>query len=345
MKIQIEKYRQKKRHREVIVGVQYSPTGRFLASADQSGEIIVWPGGHLRGARRVCSPYSLLTGIWFSEDEEFLMAGHQGGCLLVYALPEFELAAEIVLKTDHTNGPKVQKGASGPLLNRVLLAVWPSNALNLYAILEFNDFFTIRREDFQITNHIHLSGPLIECTAGSPHGRLLFLGDELGYISRLWLPEMKLENFARHCEEVQASDLTPEAAKTEDTPGIAALALSRNGKLIVSTSREGGVQIWHAQAERKEDSSWREFRPLVVRAPLQTGWIRGVCFLPNSTYLVLGGDKGTVEVWNFKSGKATEMLKCPSGVRCLDASRDGSQLAVGCEDGSIFLIPWAQSII
>lgn len=339
MAIRIEKYRQKKAHKDTIVGLRYSPTGRFLVSADQSGEIIVWPEGQPNGAKHVRSPYEPLTGVWFSEGEEWLLAGHQGGHLLVYSLPKLKLEAEVQLKPGRPEG-YILPGTSRPVLDWVVLAICPSIDSNLYAILEFRDFFTIRREGFQVTSHVHLSGPLIEYTAGSPNGRFVFFGDELGYIYRFRLPEMKLEIFAEHHERVPAFDLAMRPTTMDASTGIAALALSRDGKLIASTSRTGGVQIWQTEAERREGSALRELRPFAALESVRTVWIRGVSFLSNSAALAFGTDDGSVEVWDYSSGQVTYIAKCPASVRGLDASPDGSQLTIGCEDGSVFLIPW-----
>ena len=338
MSIQIEKYRQKRAHKDIIVGLRYSPTGRFLVSADRSGEIIVWPQGDPRGAQLVCSPYAPLTGVWFSEDEKWLLAGYQGGHLLVYGFPKIKLEAEVRLKPDRPEG-YILSGTSRPVLNWVVLAVCPSNDSNIYAVLEFRDFFTIQRETLQVTNYVHRPGPLLECTAAPLNGRFVFFGDDLGYIYRLQLPGMKLEPYAEHHEQVPAFDLAMRPTTKDAPTGIAGLALSCDGKLLASTSRTGGVQIWQTEVS----CSTFQLQPFAAREPVRTDWLRGVCFLPNSTTLALGADEGTVEVWDYQSKQGTHVAKCPASVRSLDVSPNGSQLAIGCEDGSIFLIPWNES--
>lgn len=343
MTIQLEKYRQKKAHKNTIVSLRYSPTGRFLVSADQSGEIIIWPGGRPHGAKRIRSPYEVLTGVWFSEDEEQLLVGHEGGHLLVYSLPKPKLEAKVQLEPGRPEG-YILSGTSRPILNWVVLAICPSIDSNLYAILEFRDFFTIRRQDLQVTNHVHSPGSLIEYTVGSPNGRFVFFADDMGYIYRFQLPEMKLEIFAEHHERVPGfSFARRQPTMVDASTGIAALALSSDGKLVASTSRTGGVQIWQTEAERKEGAALREFRPFATREPVRAVWIRGASFLPTSTKLALGTDDGTLEIWNYSSGQISYIAKCPASVRSLDASPDGSQLTVGCEDGSVFLIPWGES--
>lgn len=342
MTIQIEKYRQKRVHKDTIVGLRYSPTGRFLVSADRSGEIIVWPQGDPRGAQRVCSPYAPLTGVWFSEDEGWLLAGHQGGHLLVYGLPKIKLEAEVQLKPDRPEG-YILSGTSRPVLDWVVLAICPSSDSNIYAVLEFRDFFMIRREVLQVTNYVHVPGSLVEYAAATLNGRFVFFGDDLGYIYRFQLPEMRIETYAEHHERVPAVDLAMRPTTQDASTGIAGLALSCDGKLLASTSRTGGVQIWQTEVKRQKDSELREFQPFAAREPVRTDWLRGVCFLPNSTTLALGADEGTVEVWDYQSEHVIHLAKCPASVSSLDALPNGSQLAIGCEDGSVFLIPLNES--
>lgn len=335
---EIEKYRQKKAHKDTIVTVQYSPTGMYLVSADRSGDIIISPEGNPRHAQRISSPYQPLTGVWFCEDEEWLFIGHQDGYLLVYSLPKNKMEAEIQLKPDRPKGYTLS-GTSRSVLNWVVLAVCPSGDVNIYAVLEFRDFYTIRHDGFQVANYIHLPGPLVEYTVASPNGQLVFFGDELGYIYRFQLPEMRLQIFAEHHEVVQAVDLDLRTTTKDASTGITALTLSCDGNFLASASREGGVQIWQTEVKRKEDSNLREFQPFAARKP-ETGWLRGISFLPNSTALAIGADDGTVKVWDYQTKQDIYTTKCPAGVRSLDTSPDGSQLLIGCEDGSVFLVPW-----
>jgi WD40 repeat protein len=43
-----------------------------------------------------------------------------------------------------------------------------------------------------------------------------------------------------------------------------------------------------------------EFQPIFAKEPVRDFWIRGVCFIPNSTNLVLGSDDGTLEILNYQ---------------------------------------------
>ena len=338
MSIQIDNFIQKIAHKDIIVKLKYSPSGKFLISADRSGEIIIRLRGESKDVKLIRTSYSPLTGIWFSEDEKWLISGYQGGNTLIYNFPEMNLEAEIKLKTDYPEG-YILSGTSRPTLNWVVLVVCPSNDLNFYAVLEFRDFFTIRREDFKVTKYNHIPGNLIEYTVSSLDGQFIFFGDDLGYIHKFWIPEMRFDVYAKHQEKVKAFDLSMRPTTMYTSTGIAALALSNDNKFLASTSRSGGVQLWDTDINIKKDLPLMEFQPVVAKEPVRDFWIRGVCFIPNSSNLVLGSDDGTLEIWDYQLKQSKYIGKCPTGVRNLDISPDSLQIAIGCEDGGIFLIP------
>lgn len=339
MTINLEKHRKRNAHTDTIASVRYSPSGRFLATADKGGKIVLWQRGRLRAAKSVCSPYSPLTGVWFSEDEHRLLAGHENGHIIVYALPDMKNIGHVQLKTNRSASMNVLAGTT-PVLDWVLLVISPANDPNFYAVLEFCDFFTIRREDLHVMNHTHLSRAPFYCAAGSLNGRFFFLGDEHGYIMRSHVPEMKLELFGEHCEQVSAFDRGGQPTTMRAMTGISGLALSSDQQTLVSTSRSGGAQIWEAQASIQESFPSRSIDPLVTIEPLQNGWMRGVCFLSSIGAIMLGTDDGQITIWEYKGENSTLWAQCSEGVRSIDASPDGTQVAIGCEDGCLFLVPW-----
>ena len=338
MNIQIENYLQKISHKDTIVSIKYSPSGKFLVSADLSGEIIVWLNSEKQDTKHVKAPYTPLTGVWFSEDEKWLISGHQGGRIFIYSFPDINLIADTKFKTDYPEG-YILSGTSRPTLNWIVLIVCPSDDLNFYAVLEFRDFFTIKREDMRVLKYSHISGSLIEYTTASPDGQFIFFGDHLGYIYQFYIPEMKFCVFAKHHEKVKAFDLSMRETTMDTSTGIAGLTLSHDSKLLASTSRSGGVQIWQKGIKRKEDISLQEVQPFVKREPNRDLWIRGICFIPDSNKLVLGADDGIVEMWDYISEKSNYIGRCPAGIRSIDIAPDGLKLAIGCEDGNIFLVP------
>jgi hypothetical protein len=283
-----------------------------------------------------------VTGIWFSEDEQWLLVGCQAGHLLVYSLPKLSLTAEIHLKPDDANRSPVLSGAAKPILDWVVLALAPAGDGDLYAVLEFRDFFTIHRDGFQATGRAHQAGALLEYAAATPGGKLVFFGDELGYIYRYEPREARLQMFAEHHEQVQGVNMrTMQPTMMDSAAGVAALALSPDGALVGSSSRVGGVQIWDVSTAPQQDGplSGPSRRPLAARAPAGSVWLRGLDFVGNTGVVAIGGDDGVLEIWDYRSGRVLSVAKFPEGIRSLAASPGGGQLAVACEDGSFYLLP------
>jgi WD40 repeat protein len=338
--IKIEKCRQKKVHKDNIVRVRYSPTGRFLVSGDRSGTFIIWPEANPRASKRFCSSSSTLTDIWFSEDETLLFVGHQGGILLIYDLPKIKLRAEIQLHPDRSDTSTILSGTSRPILDYVVMTVCPIGSPNIYVALEFRDFFSLSRDNLKVNNSSHIQGNIIEHTTMSPNGNMIFFGDDLGFIYRFMAQDMEMKLFAEHHEIVNGVDSSRRPITMDASTGIASLALSPDGRLLASTSYSGGVQIWNTEINNSKRTNIREFRPMAAKEPLQKGRMRGVSFYPNTSSVIVGSDDGTLEIWDYDLNKVIYHTNFHEGVRSLDVSPIDSTCAIGCKDGSIFIVPW-----
>jgi len=332
----IEKFRQKKRHRDTIVRIRFSPLGQYAVSADKSGELFFWPKGDFHRAKRFYSSESTLTDVWFSEDEKQLFVGHEEGLLLVYDIPGLKLIAEVQLETDQSASGTILSGTSKPILDYVVLAVSPKRSQNIFVALEYHDFFCLSK-DFQVTNEKHIHGNIIEQTTATPDGRLIFFGDDLGYIFHYKPDEMVMIDFALHHELVNAYDAGMRPVKRDLSTGIAALAISGDGQKLASTSYTGGVQIWNIESKDPQTEDLRDFPPFAERPPQDDVRIRGICFSPDSSSVLFGNDEGKVAFWNFKKGEIEYYADCHEGVKSIAVSPFDSEYAIGCKEGSIFL--------
>ncbi len=128
---------------------------------------------------------------------------------------------------------------------------------------------------------------------------MVFFGDDLGYIYRFMLHDKKMIMFAEHHEVVNAVDSSMRPTTMDASTGIAALALSPDGRRLASTSYTGGVQIWDPEINNSQRDNIREFLPVAAKEPLQKGRMRGVSFYPNSSNVIVGSDDGTLEIWDY----------------------------------------------
>jgi len=333
--LDIGKYRHKKRHRETIIRMRYSPSGRYLVSADKSGQIFLWPRTNGRHPRRFDSLAETLTDVWFSEDEKWLLVGHQGARLCIYEVPKIKLVTSIQLKPERNEASSILSGTSRPILNYVVLALCPQASDSFLVVLEFRDFFLLKKDDRQVIYANHSPGNIIEQTAVIPDGKKIYFGDDLGLIYRYQREDKTMSLVAEHREIVNALDSGMRKTVMEAAPGVAALALSADGRILASTSYEGGVQVW----DTDQSPGASKMKPMASKEPRQCGRTRAVSFYPQSSRLALGSDDGLLEIWDFNTKETLAQAHCAESIRSLDISPFDGTCAMGGKDGTVFLIP------
>jgi len=109
------------------------------------------------------------------------------------------------------------------------------------------------------------------------------------------------------------------------------IRFSADGKYL-AFCRRGVVDIFTSSGSKKR----MRIDPGVLRATV-------VCFIPNSNNIVICGTSPRIKLCDITSGEPRRSFIVPVGgiqfkiVMCLDVSRDGRQLASGCDDGSVRL--------
>jgi WD40 repeat protein len=106
---------------------------------------------------------------------------------------------------------------------------------------------------------------------------------------------------------------------------------------LLPSCRSAGVHIWDTGAVKDESQSPSRREPLFSKAPLETGWMRGVCFLPGQETLLLGTDDGKISLWDYPRDNFTLWTQTAEVIRVIAASPDGTQVVIGAEDGGLFI--------
>ena len=111
------------------------------------------------------------------------------------------------------------------------------------------------------------------------------------------------------------------------TKAINSMAVTPDGKTIVSGSWDGTIKLWDIE-------SGKELRMLKE----DTGGVTSVAVTPDGKTIVSGSWNGTIRLWGIESGKELRMLKEDTGeVTSVAVTPDGKKIVSGSDDGTIRL--------
>jgi WD40 repeat protein len=124
-----------------------------------------------------------------------------------------------------------------------------------------------------------------------------------------------------------------------NTDRINAVAVSADGRLIASGSKDTFVRLW-------QNESAGAPAPCVDRLKLHTESVHGVMMTPDGKLIVSGSVDATVRVWKTGSGKCLSVLKGHTKfVNGVAISKNGSLVASGSEDGTVRLWDRTQKFV
>jgi len=110
----------------------------------------------------------------------------------------------------------------------------------------------------------------------------------------------------------------------EHLVAVYAVALSRDGKWIISGSRNKFVCFWDASGN------------LLKKFEAHSDHVQGIAFSPDANSIVSCSRDETVRLWNA-AGDLLQEFKHPSSVSCVAFSPDGKFIISGSEDNSVRL--------
>ena len=107
---------------------------------------------------------------------------------------------------------------------------------------------------------------------------------------------------------------------------ITAIAISPDGKLLVSASKDNRIKIW----------TWPGGN-LVTTIEEHSKNVNGVAFSPDGKTLVSGSDDKTVRIFQIPTGEEIESININSKVNAVAVTPDGRTIVSGSRDGNIKL--------
>lgn len=278
-----------------IVGVTYSPDGRFLATSDTKGDIQIWDGNTSQQLVRCCGHKHWTWSLQFSPDSRYLASASDdytvklwdvetGECLYTYKGHEDSVNA-IAFSPD---GETLASGSQDRTIRlwRVMAAGYGSS--------EDPAIITIAAHDRRIWT-----------IAFHPDGKTIASGSEDLQIS-IWEAATgnRLHSWRAHENWVRC------------------LTFSPDGSTLASASFDRTVKIW-------EVANWKCRHTLRKhRQPVTT-----LAFSPTGEYLASGGSDRAIELWDVKDGNCVRtFLGHTSRIWGIAYHPNGKYIASGADD-------------
>ena len=301
-------------HKSHVDIVDYSPNGKFLASASADSTIKLWemPSGELIRTLKMESVNSLS----FLPGEDIRASGvFSDGGIELWELPSGELLRGLKENQfDHVTA--VSFSPDGKLLASGLydhtINLWGIPSCNLLKKLfghknsvdslcfspDGNFLASGSKGDIRLWNIRQgiLFGILrvskksnVAAISFSPDGRFLAAG-LLGDI-KLWeMPECTLSRTLRLPRMLD----------------VTSLSFSPDGKFLASASMDSTILIWEIQTEKVVK---------ILKGGKRYDNVKTVCFSPDGKFLVSGSENCTIKIWEMPSGKFLTCLFDPATLR------------------------------
>lgn len=302
-------------HDDGVNTLAFSPDGRFLASGDEEGDVILWTMNNSVENRTLYGHYSdEVNTVVFSPDGRLLAAGDDDGDITLWNVENGECTHRINAKDE------IYKLAFSPD-GCYLIALDDSKKIKIWPITDNLERHSLPKNQ----NDINL-------IAISPNSRFLASADEEGYI-RLWdfFSNQEVFNLQWHSGTVNS------------------LVFSPDGRLLASAGDDAIVKLWdiynktelHTLRGHDAEHDTFEHRNFFGRVISGTysyarGAVMSIAFSPYGHYLASGSRDGFIKLWDVASGRELHTLVGhTSSVNSVAFSPDGRFLASGSSDETI----------
>ncbi|MER5409226.1 hypothetical protein [Streptomyces sp. NPDC002769] len=321
-------------HDGQVLGVSFSPDGRYLATSGGDGAIRVWRYGTtlrdpvvLRGRDgEVWTPVFSPDGTritaagedgtvsvwkWASGAEPVILRGHTAQAWSATFSPDGRSVASAsddgtvrIWNATGRGEPVVLRGHEGRALGvsfspdgRRLASSGGDGTVRVWDVRS-------RRTTVVLRGHSNS----VEAVAFSPDGQRIATASTDG-TARLWDPDVPAESVV-----LGSHDGTAEG-----------IGFSRDGARVASTGNDGTVRIWNVH---------HRAAPLILRG--HRGTVTAVAFSADGRRLVSASEDGTVRIWEAAPAGSDSVLTGHDGpVWATVPSRDGRRLASAGADGTV----------
>jgi serine/threonine protein kinase/WD40 repeat protein len=285
-------------HTELVYGLDFSPDGKYLASAGYDGHVFVWDLAAGRQARQITDPNASATGWWSESAPLPFVRFRPGGGYLAYTT--WGRRVEFL-------GSKNPKIAPPPLRHNAqprelafdrkggLLAVsWGDGQVGLYdaatgAMRRVIAARTPATEGFYMPVALSPDGGLI-ATRGPGHAV------QIHTVAAEGEPRV----LGRHAALVRL------------------LAFSPDGKRLVSASDDRTAKLWDVPSGKA-----------LLTFQGHTASLTSIAFSADGELVATGSDDLTVRLWEARTGRSLVIVRVAGTPEAVTFSPDGRRLAAG----------------
>lgn len=271
----------------------FSPDGKYLAAACGDGQFIVWDA--ISGTRVISmgdDPAGYVS-LAFSHAGDTIAVGSYGGNFQVWDWRNGSLLNDYFGHDDYVTNIAFSTDDS------MVLTASPDKTVRLW------DLQTGVTERTISTFSVPYYG-----LDYSPVGDRLAVGDDYGNVFFLDAETLEVVNTLQG-----------------HYGGVLSTAFSRDGRRLVTTSRDQTAIVWDANSGAQ-----------LLTLEGHTDWVREAVFSPNGQQIASASDDGTVRVWDATTGNLLDTFTGHTDyVLSVAISPDGQTLASGGADYAVYL--------
>ena len=310
-----------------VLCVSYSPNGRYLAASSWVGPIVI--RDLQTGKKRILSNETYSSQrLQFSHDSKFLASDAlqniriwdvKSGKLLRTLKGHKSVVRSLVFSR---NGKNLRSGSKNGTLRTWDLRT--GKTIESFPLSGLEMAF-----DEKGRMHVTVDAKNLYIHNGNTGLKKTVRRQRAGRIRAVQVRSDKNFFALGHADgSIHIRDLRTGAVKTSllgHTNYVVGLALSPDGKKLVSISKDRTVRLWDLTLERSKKSILPHFRE-----------IQSIAFSPNSRMLASGGQDGAIRLWNLTNGQSERALSGhKKSVDTLIFSPDNHTLISGDSSGLI----------
>ncbi|MFN3421968.1 MAG: WD40 repeat domain-containing protein [Armatimonadota bacterium] len=312
----------------IQIALSFSPDGRFLAVGGLDSRVYLWDTKTAKLLRTLnfMSPPAPVETLAFSPDGKFLAIGGRDGRLKIYQRTGKDWSQlSLIFNREIVKGDLTE----------------PTPRLPGKGILTPKE----REELEKIIAALRLKNPpFVKAVAFDPKGRWiavagtgLVVGAKEGIVVLPFPPKRNSRPVAvlkGHSKDVNLKSLMvgTAAEPKPPVPWVNDLAVSRDGRYLVSAGWDGTVRVWDMttfKQIRKLDS------PKTPTGRVATRIYNACAISPDNRYVAAGGFGNRVDVWELATGRLVKSILVDNIVEAVAFSPDGRMLVAGGWDGYV----------